>query len=496
MDKNDNTINEKYGSEETLDPHDWGELRELGHSMVDDMMDYLANIRNEPVWKSPPENLEDTFKEPLPLEPQGSGQTYGDFRKNILEPNAPLNLHPRFWAWVMGSGSPFAMLSEMLAAGMNPNVDGDTQIACHVEKQVIGWLKEALNFPQEASGLLLSGCSMANLIGLTIARNTMAGFDMRRKGILESPQRMTLYASTEAHSSIEKGVELLGLGKESLRLIPVTNEFRIHIPSLERAILEDKAAGFKPFCIIGNAGTVNTGAVDPLVQLAEICKREQLWFHVDGAFGACALLSPEYRSLVRGIELADSLAFDLHKWMHMPYEAGCILVKNEEHHRDSFSYSTDYLSHKDPWFSDYGLQLSRGFKALKVWMCFKAYGIKKYGRLIEQNIEQARYLAQLVDASPGLELLAPLSLNIVCFRFTDHRLEDSMLNELNKLLLMRLQGKGIAFPSDTMIGNKYALRAAITNHRSRKEDFDLLVEEVRSTGNRLLESRVIRKFLK
>jgi glutamate/tyrosine decarboxylase-like PLP-dependent enzyme len=342
--------------------------------------------------------------------------------------------------------------------------------------------------------LLVSGGSMANLVGLTAARNTMAGFDVRQQGLIASPARITFYGSCETHSSVRKAVELLGLGNDSLRVIPVDSDFQIELTALETVISEDRDKGDQPVCVVGNAGTVNTGAIDDLNALADICRRERLWFHVDGAFGALAALSPELRPSLAGMERADSLAFDMHKWMYMPYEIGCALVRREKDHLRAFSLAADYLTHAERglaggslWFSEYGPQLSRGFRALKAWMSIKEHGIQKYGRLIQQNVNQARYLAGLVDDSPDLERLAPAPLNIVCFRFKGDHLDDMALNRLNQELLIRLHESGIAVPSYTTLGGRYALRVAITNHRSRREDFDLLVREVIKLGKGLVE---------
>jgi glutamate/tyrosine decarboxylase-like PLP-dependent enzyme len=323
----------------------------------------------------------------------------------------------------------------------------------------------------------------------------MAGFDIRKQGVHGAPHRLMLYGSREMHSSIQKAVELLGLGSESLRMIPVNADFEIDLETLKRAIAEDRAAGRQPFCVIGNAGTVNTGAIDDLSALADLCRRDKLWFHIDGAFGALAALDSDLRPRLSGMERADSLAFDLHKWMYMPYEVGCALVQSEKAHRQAFSLTPDYLAHAERglaggewWPSDYGLQLSRGFRALKVWLSIKEHGIQKYARLIRQNVEQARYLANLVDAEPELERLASAPLNIVCFRFKAGDSDDSSLNRLNQEILMRLHESGVAVPSYTMLNGRYAIRVAITNHRSRREDFDILVREVIRQGREVLSA--------
>jgi glutamate/tyrosine decarboxylase-like PLP-dependent enzyme len=284
---------------------------------------------------------------------------------------------------------------------------------------------------------------------------------------------------------------MLGLGSNGLRKIAVNEAFEIDIAALEAAITVDKAAGLHPFCIIGHAGTVNTGATDDLNALADICEREGLWFHVDGAFGAWAALAEGLRPLVAGMERADSLAFDLHKWMYMPYEAGCTLVRRKEDHRSAFSLRPAYLSGSSrgpaggEWFTDYGLQLSRGFKALKVWMSIKEHGAAKFGRMIAQNVSQVHYLANLVEANPALEMLAPAPLNIACFRYIAPELNEEALNALNTELLLQLQESGLAVPTNTVINGKYAIRVANTNQRTRREDFDLLVSEVVAIGDRL-----------
>jgi glutamate/tyrosine decarboxylase-like PLP-dependent enzyme len=482
------------GQEETLDPGDWSEMRALGHRMIDDAMTYLETVRDRPVWQPVPAEVKARLRAPLPVEPEAPEQVYQEFLETIF-PYPMGNIHPRFWGWVMGNGTPFGVLADMLAATMNPNLGGGNHVANYVEAQVLAWCKEMLGYPADAGGLLVSGGSVANLVGLTVARNTRAEFDIRRQGLCASPRPMRLYGSCEMHSSLPKAVDVLGLGSDALRQIPVTPDFQIDIPALEAAIQQDRAAGYYPFCVIGNAGTVNTGAIDDLARLAEIARREQMWFHVDGAFGALAALAPGLRPLVAGMELADSIAFDLHKWLYMPFEAGCALVRDAGAHRRAFSATPEYLAHHgerglasgDLWFGDYGIQLSRGFRALKVWMSLKEHGIARYGRLVEQNVEQARYLAGRVDAAPELERLAPVPLNIVCFRFKAAGLDEPALNRLNEELLIRLHESGVAVPSYTTLNDRYALRVAITNHRSRREDFDLLVREVIRLGQQTLE---------
>jgi aromatic-L-amino-acid/L-tryptophan decarboxylase len=484
-----NCTDTNVATEETLDPEDWPSLRALGHRMLDDMVDMLQAIRERPVWQSPPPDVRARLRQPVPRRPQGLERAYQDFRHDV-QPYPSGNIHPRFWGWVMGTGTPGAMLAEMLAAGLNSNSGGFDDATTLVEEQVMDWLKELLGFPAAASGVLVSGGSVANLVGLAVARNVQAGIDVRRKGVAAAPRRLMLYASREAHNSVSKAVELLGLGSESLRLVDVDRDYRIDLRALKSAVAEDRQAGHQPLCVVGCAGTVNTGATDDLEALADFCGAEGLWLHVDGAFGALAALSPSLRPRVKGLARADSVAFDLHKWGYLPYEVGCTLVRHEEGHRRTFDVAAHYLAVLDGGlasrgkrFAELGPQLSRGFRALKVWMAFKEHGADKLGRLIEQNVAQAAYLADRVRAERGLELAAPVPLNIVCFRFVGDGGGD--LDALNKKILVRLHESGVAAPSFTTLGGRFAIRVAITNHRSRREDFDLLVREVLRLGAEL-----------
>ncbi|WP_233166148.1 pyridoxal-dependent decarboxylase [Archangium sp. Cb G35] len=324
-----------------------------------------------------------------------------------------------------------------------------------------------------------------------MARSEKAGGDVRRTGLF-GQTRMTLYASRETHACVRRAAEVLGLGSGSLRLLPVDADFRVDVGALRAAIARDRAEGLRPFCVVGNAGTVNTGAVDDLEALADVAEQEGLWFHVDGAFGALAALSPRLRPLLRGMERADSLAFDLHKWMHIPFEAGCILVRSEAAHRRAFAYQTEYLAQmprglaaRPSMFSEYGVQLTRGFRALKVWMSLKAHGAAKFARLIEQNVEQAHALARWVDAEPELQRLAPASLNVVCFRYVGRGVPEERLDAWNRELLCRLHESGVAVPSYTTLGGRHCLRVCLTNHRTRREDLEFLVQEILRLGREL-----------
>jgi len=477
---------------ETLDPEDWASMRELAHRITDDALDHVQSVRDQPAWQKMPADQARRLETPAPLRPTPPEQVYQEFRDGVL-PYMMNTAHPRFWAWYMGSGTVMGALADFLASAINSNLGGASHAAPLVEKQVIAWICDMMGFPAQSSGLLTSGASMANFTALTVARNRNCGYDVRRLGVMAAPGPLTAYASREVHSCNQKAVETLGLGSEGLRKIPVNRDYTMDIGALERRIAEDRSAGRVPFCVIASAGTINTGAIDDMEAIADLCEREGLWFHVDGAIGAVAVLAENVRSQLAGMERADSIALDLHKWMHIPFEAGCVIMRDAETHRDSFALVPEYLQREadggglagEFWYSDYGLQLTRQFRALKVWMSIKEHGLERFGRMIARNVEQANYLARLLEATPGLELCAPVGLDIVCFRYNPGGLDTDALNALNRALLVRLQESGIAAPSYTTLDGVYCLRAAISNHRSRFEDFDLMVEEIVRIGEEL-----------
>ncbi|MCX6372650.1 MAG: pyridoxal-dependent decarboxylase [Actinobacteria bacterium] len=487
-------------NEETLDPRDWAALRALGHRALDDAMDYMESLRERPAWEHAPARVKAHFDGPPPAEPQPIEDIYREYVEYV-QPYQLGNSHPRFWGWVLGSGTPMGVIAEMLAAATD-SVSGIYSYVSnnYVELQVLDWCKEMLGYPLSAGGLLTSGCSASNLIALAVARNAGAEFDVRAEGLTGAPagrsgasaaaggapQRLTIYCSAEAHSSLTKAVELLGMGTRSLRRVPTDDLLRIDVAAL---------AAMVALCVVGVAGTTNTGSIDDLPALADFCEREGLWFHVDGAFGAWAAIAPASRYLVAGMERADSLACDLHKWMNLTYPVGCVLVRDAEAQRRTFSLTPSYLAHGEgergltgvdvPWLSDYGFELSRGFHALKAWMALKEHGVHKFARVVQQNIDQARYLAGLVAARPELEQALPVALNIVCFRYVRPGLSDAALDQLNKSIELELQERGIAVPSVSTIGGRKYLHVAVANHRSRREDFDLLVREVVRLGGEI-----------
>jgi glutamate/tyrosine decarboxylase-like PLP-dependent enzyme len=472
----------------TLDPANWSEIRELGSTMMDQLFTDLESVRSRKVWQPIPAEAKASLTVKAPRGPQPLATVYEEFRKNV-EPYALGNRHPRFWGWVIGGGTPVGVLGDMLASGMNTNAGGFEQSSAYVELQVIDWFKEVFGFPADASGLLVTSGSAANLTGLVIARDALLP-SVGEDGLSSMSSRPYVYTSAQVHNSVDKAVAILGLGRSSLRKVKTNPDFTMNIDHLRELIASDRATGGTPICVIGTAGTVATGAIDDLDAIADICEKENLWFHCDGAFGAMAALSDELRPMVKGMERADSLAFDLHKWLSVNYDAGCVLVRSREAHLKSFTIPASYLSNLKggvakgaTLFGDLGIDLSRGFRALKAWMSLKTHGFDMYARMVEKNVAQAKYLASLVESSNALELVAPVPLNVVCFRYVGDGSGD--LNSINERVLVRLQEDGIAVPSGVTIDGKFALRVANVNHRSRRDDFDALAENAVRLGDEI-----------
>jgi aromatic-L-amino-acid decarboxylase len=477
-------------AEQTLDPKNWSVLNDLGHQMLDDLFYYLETAGQRPVWSKPPATIVSRLQQPVPQTGQDAATIYKEFLHHILPYNA-CNMHPRFWGWVQGGGTPTGMLADMLASGMNTNVSLGDNMPMHVDQQVINWSKEMMSFPKTASGLLVSGASLANITALIVARHHACA-EIKTKGIHAVPQQLIVYGSSETHNCVVKGVEVIGIGSDNFRKVPVDANYKIRIDELNRMIAADRKAGHRPFCIVGNAGTVNTGSIDPLDELVAIARKEKLWLHIDGAFGAIPKLLPEFSDQLRAIEQADSLSFDFHKWMSVNYEAGCVLIRDAELHREAFATAVNYLAMHERGMSagpdglhNYGMELSRNFKALKIWMLLKEHGLQRYRAIIRQNLHQAQYLASLVQQERELELMAPVPMNIVCYRYNPGNTSTTELNRINKEILMRLHEEGIAAPTYTLLNGEYVIRAAITNHRSQLHDFEILVKETLRMGREL-----------
>jgi glutamate/tyrosine decarboxylase-like PLP-dependent enzyme len=475
------------GSSQTLDPQDWDEIRAQGHRMLDDMIDYVAEIRERPVWRPIPDEVRARFRAELPRQPSDLGEVYREFA-DLIVPYATGNVHPGFMGWVHGGGTAVGMLAEMLAAGLNANLGGRDHIPIEVERQIVEWTRAMFGFPREASGIFVTGTSMANLMAVLVARTAALGQAVRQHGIGGEGALLTAYTSTAAHGCVAKAMDLAGFGSDALRSIEVDRSHRVDVAALRAQIVRDREIGLKPFLVVGSAGTVEIGAIDDLQALSALCREENLWFHVDGAYGALGVLSPALAPRLAGLESADSIALDFHKWGQVPYDAGFLIVRDGERHREAFSAPAVYLRREtrglaagSSWPCDLGPDLSRGFRALKTWFTLKAYGTEKLGAMIERTCSLAGYLEERILAEPRLELLAPVQLNIVCFRY---RAADVDTDTLNGDIVADIQESGISAPSTTMLDGRLAIRAAIVNHRTDVGDIDALVAAVLEFGAR------------
>lgn len=474
------------------------DLRRVGHLVVELIAQHLTSLPERPVFRPYPPGLAERFLHtPWPLAGQAPEEILAEFARDV-EPYPFGNGHPRFYGWVNSPPAVMGIFAEALAAAMNPSVAGGNHAATYVEQQVLHWFRSLLSFPASSMGLLVSGGSMATLTGLAVARHVQLkaklGLDVRASGLQGVERGLRVYTSTEGHSCIRKAVELLGLGSDHLRVVPVDAQRRMQVPALATAIQEDLVAGLIPIAVAASAGTVNSGAIDPLAALRELCDRYHLWLHVDGAYGAPAILSTQYGQELVPIALADSVALDPHKWLYVPVEAGLVLVRDGQAMRDTFSLVPPYLRNDGqtseifgpPWFSEYGVQQSRGFRALKVWMSLKHHGRAGYAEAVERDIALAQHLAHLVDTSADLQRLAA-GLSIVCFRYAPPpwRGDEERLNALNKALLEALQRSGQAFLSSTTLDGTFVLRACIINPRTQPADLERLVALVRDRGAQL-----------
>ena len=447
--------------------------------MLDDTLDHIGGLSERPLWQPVPTEVRETFDAALPLKPTPLAEVYADVRDNVF-PYGSGNAHPGFMGWVQGGGTAVGMLGDMLASGLNSNLGGRDHVPLEVERQVGRWMRDVFEFPATADGLFFTGTSQATLVALVAARTRVLGSEVRRDGLAGGP-RLTAYASREAHACISRAMEFTGVGSDQLRSIATDEGHRIDMEALRTSILADLAEGLTPFLVVGSAGTVNTGAIDDLDALADVAAEFGVHFHVDGALGALGVLAPELKPLYAGISRADSLAFDFHKWAQVPYDAGFLLVADGYWLRDAFSTHAAYLTRTargiaggEWWPCDLGPDLSRGFRALKTWLSIRTYGLDELGHVMAQTCRLAALLAERVEAEPALTLLAPVTLNVVCFSYGDH--------SANGRIVERLQHEGEVAPSLTIIDGIPAIRAAIVNHRTRVDDVHRLVEGVLRLG--------------
>jgi len=454
--------------------------------MLDEAFDHLASVRSRPVWKPMPPEVRAKMRGPLPQKGTDLADVYSEFRRFVV-PYSLGNTHPGFMGWVHGGGTVVGMLAELLAAGLNNNLGGRDHSAIEIEREVIRWTAEMLGLPRDASGVLVTGTSIANLIAILVARTAALGPAVREAGLNGAP--LVAFASRAAHNCVARAIDIVGLGTHALRLVDIDADGRMDLAVLEKQLSANRQAGCIPFLIVGTAGTVDTGAIDDLQGLASVAAREKVWFHVDGAFGALCVLSPDLKPLVSGIERADSIALDFHKWAQVQYDAGLVLVRDRDAHMATFASPATYLARETrglaagyPWPVDFGPDLSRGFRALKVWMTLKTYGAERIGKAIQQSCEMAQRLARRVEQESELELLAPVGLNIVCFRF--RAAPEHNLDFLNREIVADLQENGAAVPSTTKLDGKLAIRAALINHRIQWDDLEALVEGVLNFGRK------------
>lgn len=465
----------------SLDPSDWEAFRSDSHGLLDAAIDQMQAAREGRVWTPLPDEMKSSLTGPIPNTPTATKEIAD--KLSALLPYGVGNTHPRFFGWVHGAGNPGGVMADIVAATMNANLGGRDHGAIYVERQVVEWASQMMGFPKGSSGLITSGTSMGTIVALKVARDKRLNFATRAQGV--NGAALVGYTSEQAHSCIARAFDMLGLGSDALHKIPVDSDFRMDMAALKSQIAIDRAAGLTPFAVVGTAGSVNVGAIDDLSAIADIAAAENLWFHVDGAFGATGILSDHVRPKLAGIERANSLAFDFHKWLHVNYAAGCVLIQDADAHLRAFSERPEYLTGTSrglaagaPWPVDYGPELSRGFTALKIWAHLMEHGTEKLGRSITKNCEQARLLTSLIDKHPKLTLLAPVNLNIVCFSF-------GRSDTTNEEIVLQLQEQGLAAPSTTRINGQLAIRVNITNHRTTDADMQFLIDHVVAIGDSL-----------
>ena len=459
----------------SLDPSDWAHFRQVAHAALDDMISFVETVRERPVWTETPDVVRQTFEEGLPRTGQEFAAVLQEFDAHI-KPYATGNLHPSFMGWVHGAGTPVGMIADMLAAGLNANCGGRNHVGIDVERQITQWMREAFSFPETATGVFVTGTSMANFLGLLIARTSALGDDVRARGLQHHPQ-LCAYTSAASHGCIAQAMELAGIGSNHLRRIACNAAGEMEVDALADAVAADRANGLIPFLVVATAGTVDTGAIDPLAQIGAFCRAARIWFHVDGAFGALAAMSDRLRPMLAGIDQADSIAFDFHKWAHVPYDAGFLLVRDGTIHRRTFASHNRYLTRAttglaagDTWPCDLGPDLSRNFRALKTWFTFKTFGADRLGAMMEKNCHLAQRLTAAITASPHFRLVAPVRLNIVCFSARCSHADD-----VNRRIVEDLHTSGQAAPSTTILDDIAVIRCAITNHRTEESDIDALL---------------------
>jgi glutamate/tyrosine decarboxylase-like PLP-dependent enzyme len=463
-----------------IDPQ---EFRSLGHALIDRIAGLLESLPDRPVTPAAsPTSIRQALQAERPLPELGSEpEELLNHAADLLFKHSLFNGHPRFWGYITSSAAPIGVLGDLLAAAVNPNVGAWplSPMASEIEAQTIRWIAGMLGYPADCGGLFVSGGNMANIVGFLAARQAKAGHDVRTAGL--SGARLRAYCSKETHTWIQKAADISGIGTDSIRWIATNDRMQIDVSALRQQIRADLASGDRPFLVVGAAGTVSTGAIDPLHELAEVCREFDLWFHVDGAYGAMAAILPDAPDEFSGMAQADSIAIDPHKWLYAPLEAGCALVRDREKLRDAFAYHPPYYHFETEAINyyDLGPQNSRGFRALKVWLALQQAGREGYVRMISDDIRLAAELFRLIPQYPELQPLT-LGLSITTFRFVppdlpsgSHAAED-YLNALNNELLTRVQNSGEAYLSNAVVNGRFALRVCIVNFRTTQADIEAL----------------------
>jgi aromatic-L-amino-acid/L-tryptophan decarboxylase len=468
------------------------EIKRVGYRAVDLIAEHVASLPYRPVFQPFPRTAAAKYLEtPPPDHGESADEVFAAFEQEIA-PYPFGNGHPRFYGWVNSPPVIMGIFAEALAAAMNPSCAGGNHAAVYVERQVVNWFKHLTGFPATGMGLLVSGGSMAALTALAVARHVRSGFDVRAKGLQAAPRRLIFYKTREGHSCHQKAIELLGIGHESLRIVAHDDALQMDPTALDAAIQADIREGHTPVAVIASAGTVNTGAIDPIDAIADVCARHHVWLHVDGAYGAPAILSAPYSRQLSPLARADSVALDPHKWLYVPVEAGLVLIRDADAMRRAFSLVPPYLrtdSQADgvgglPWFSEYGFQQTRAFRALKVWMAMRYHGVDGYRESIERDIQLAGRLAGAIRAADDFDLFEPQSLSIVCFRYVPAHIrhDDPAANALNRAVLEKVQLEGRVFLSSTVMDDRFWLRACFVNPRARESDVLSVIDAVRDAA--------------
>lgn len=471
--------------EDNLDPENWQEMAEYIAQFSNDEITELARSLQGEVWRPVPEALKQMFlQEAVPETGCSLEEVVAKYRHTI-RPYRNGNTHPRFFGWVQGTGTIPALMADIAVSAMNSNCGGRDHGAVYIERQVINWCKQIFGFPESAGGLLTSGTSNSTHLSIQVAMFRKLGLDYKNKGFFGVNQPLRCYTSKEGHSSIIKAIQTCGIGSDNLVVVDTNDQHQILIPELEKKIQQDIEQGYLPFMVIANAGTVNTGAFDVFEKVHTLCKQYDCWLHIDGAFGAWMKLADKpYADLTCCLDKADSLAFDFHKLIYAQYDCGGLLIRDGVFQQQVFSIRPNYLAPHgqalaggDPWFCDYGLELSRSFRALKVWFTFKAYGIKKLGQAITLNCQLAKLLGELIDQSAYWTRVINPASNIVTFRLANG-LSSEKNNQISEDIVAKLQLSGDAVFSLTRQGEYKIIRASITNHRTRESDIRFVVDRL------------------